>query len=84
MDRVSQIEITGIASAVNDMATNYFATHATDVTPFETTVNFYDENPEIARLKAKELRVSLCEYYKSSQVHVSIKDTRYMIQIDRP
>ena len=84
MDRETHIEITGIANVVNEMATQYFATYRTDSTPFETNVNFYDENPAIAELKAKALRESLCEHYKQSRVHVSIQGTNYMIQIDRP
>ncbi|KTC33211.1 hypothetical protein AO265_35295 [Pseudomonas sp. ABAC61] len=66
------------------MATEYFATYRSDSTPFDTTVNFYDENPAIAELKASKLRISLCEHYKPSRVHVSIQGAQYIIQIDRP
>ncbi|AQT08902.1 hypothetical protein H78_02228 [Pseudomonas protegens] len=69
---------------MNDMATQYFAAYRSVSTPFETTVSFYDENPEIVGLKASELHKSLCEHYKASRVHVSVQGTNYMIQIDRP
>jgi GTP cyclohydrolase I len=65
------------------MATQYFAAYRSENTPFETTISFYDENPEIVRLKAVELHVSLCEHYEASRVHVDIQGTNYMIQIDR-
>ncbi|MBH3404473.1 hypothetical protein I5P86_05350 [Pseudomonas glycinae] len=83
MDRATHTEVTGIASAMVDMATQYFAAYRSDSTPFETTVSFHDENPEIVRLKAAELHKSLCEHYEASRVHVSIQGTNYMIQIDR-
>lgn len=84
MDRATHNEISGIASAVDDIATQYFAAYRSDSTPFETTVSFYDENPEIVRLKAVALHTSLCEHYEATRVHVSIQGTNYMIQIDRP
>lgn len=83
MDRDTQIEINNMANALEGMAIEHFANDRSRSTPFETSVSFYEENPERARLKSEDLRSSLCEAFSPSRVHVSIQDTNYVIRIDR-
>ena len=83
MDRETQIEISNMADALEGMAVEHFANDHTCSAAFETSVSFYEENPERARLKGEELRSQLCEVFSSARVHVSIQDTNYLIRIDR-
>jgi hypothetical protein len=83
MDRGTQIEISNMADAVENMATQQFANDRSCNAPFETTICYGDTHPDRIRLVCEGLRLSLCEVYAASRVHVSIEDSGYSVRIDR-
>ncbi|UVL35553.1 hypothetical protein LOY43_03770 [Pseudomonas sp. B21-041] len=83
MNRNAHIEIRRMADAVEDMATQQFANDRSRFDPFETSLDFVDDQPDQIKLISEALRLSLSETYSPSRVHVSIAESHYLLKIDK-